>query len=307
MKLPTVTVLMPVYNAELYLSVAVESILTQTLKDFEFLIINDGSADKSPEILKKYAAQDKRIKILAQENQGLVVSLNRGIKEASGKYIARQDADDKSAPDRLKKQVEFLKTHPKVVIAGSCISVIDEKSRIMYRHALLLNDPELRQELLVRSPFAHGSVIFEREIAIEAGLYQQSSWPTEDYDFWLRLSALGEMANLEEDLYLYREHKAGISKKNANLQIKKIESVRSRAWQQRSRLLPKRKINLDNYKSLNMGQERIERIVDNTVFVSKLAWGNNQKSLAFKNMSMLAGHRVTYKKAAGKIKRRIKK
>ena len=307
MSQPVVTVLMSVYNGQDYLAEAIDSILAQTFKDFEFLIIDDGSSDKSPAILKKYATRDKRIELLAQKNQGLVPSLNRGIKEASGKYIARQDADDQSAPNRLAKQVKFLESNPNTVIVGSSIEVMDEASNILHRHAILLDDPELRQELLLRSPFAHGSVTFNRQSAIEAGLYDPASWPAEDYDLWLRLSKYGKLANLDEYLYIYREHGSGISVKNLELQQKKLKEVQDKAWKERSRLLPKKKIDLAAYKNLDMGELRIGRIIDNNVFISKSAWRCNQKTLALKNMSILAGDRVTYRKAAGKLKRKLNK
>ncbi|HXY18121.1 MAG TPA: glycosyltransferase [Candidatus Nitrosopolaris sp.] len=306
MKSPAVSVVMAVYNGGDYLADAVESILNQTLDDFEFIIINDGSSDKSLELLTGYAKKDKRIKLLSQKNQGLVASLNRGIKAAKGKYVARQDADDRSGPKRLEKQVWFLEAHPKVVVVGSGISIMDDKSRIVHRHAVLLDDPELRQELLVRSPFAHGTVMFRREAAVKAGLYDPGSWPAEDFDLWLRLSAYGQLANLDDSLYMYREHPSAISVKNARLQVEKLEAVRQKAWRERGRLLPKRKIDLSAYKNLNMGQLRIERIIDNNVMVSKLAWKHGQKNLALKNMAVLAGNKLVYKKAAGKLKRKIR-
>jgi glycosyltransferase involved in cell wall biosynthesis len=306
MSQPKVTVVMSVYNDEPYLAEAVESILGQTFKNFEFLIVDDGSTDKSSAILKKYAAKDKRIRLLSQKNRGLVASLNRSIKEAGSEYIARQDADDKSAPNRLVKQIEFLKANPDVVIVGSSISVIDENGKSLHQHAVLLNDLELREELLVRSPFAHGSVVFKRQAAIDAGLYNKASWPAEDYDFWLRLSDYGQLANFDACLYTYREHDQSISQKNLVLQHKKVKAIRELAWKEHSRLMPKKKIDLNHYKNLDMGQQRIERIIDNNVLVSKIAWRHGQKSLAMKNMLLLAGESIAYRKTAGKIKRGIR-
>lgn len=299
------SVIMPVYNAENYLSEAIDSVLGQTFKDFEFIIIDDGSKDKSPKILKDYAARDKRIKLIAQENRGLVKSLNRGIKAAKGTYIARHDNDDKSAPERFNREIDFLQAHPDIVIVGSSVNVMDNKSQIIHQHAVLLQDPEIRQELLLRSPFAHGSVMFKRQTAIDAGLYDQHSELAEDYDLWLRMSKFGQLANLDEYLYCYREHDQGMSAINKHLQLQRQEEVRKKAWHERERLLPKRRINLRTYKNLDMGQLRIERIIDNSVFVSKQAWRHNQKTLAFKNLSMLAGDKITYKKTAGKIRRKI--
>ena len=307
MKPPVVSVVMPVYNAGLYLSQAVESIQAQSFSGFEFIIIDDGSTDDGSKILKKYAEQDKRIKLITQKNQGLVASLNRGIKQAKGKYIARQDADDASAPLRLEKQVHYLEAHPEVVAIGSSVEVMDEAGKILHRHTVLLNDPELRQELLVRSPFAHGAVMFKRQAALEAGLYDQASWPVEDYDFWLRLSKYGQLANLDEYLYIYREHGQSISSENAELQQRQLEAVRAEAWVERGRLLPQRQPKISAYKKLDMGQLRIERLFDNVVLISKAAWRHHQKNLALKILSQLATSPSAHRKAAGKLRRKVAK
>jgi glycosyltransferase involved in cell wall biosynthesis len=306
MKSPIVSVVMSVYNGGSYLADAIDSILQQSFTDFEFIIVNDGSSDDSTNIINSFAKKDQRIKVLEQENQGLVASLNRGIRESAGQYIARQDADDRSALERLAKQVAFLQQHPHVVIIGSGIQVMDNEGKILHQHKVLLKDPELRQELLIRSPFAHGSVVFKRQAAMDAGLYDAETWPAEDYDLWLRLSKYGELANLDECLYIYREHTAGISSQNAKIQKQKVAIIQHRAWQEHDRLASKQKVNLRTYKNLEMGQERIERIIDNSVSISKLAWTKGQKKLALKNISMLATERIAFKKAAGKIKRRIK-
>jgi glycosyltransferase involved in cell wall biosynthesis len=307
MKTPAVSVVMSVYNGQLFLGQAIESVQNQSFSDFEFIIINDGSTDTSPKLLKTFAAKDQRIKLINQQNQGLVASLNRGIKQAKGKYIARQDADDASAPQRFEKQIDYLEAHPQAAVVGSSIEVMDNADKIMHRHAVLLNDAELRQELLVRSPFAHGSVMFRRQAAIDAGMYDQASWPAEDYDLWLRLSKFGQLANLDEYLYIYREHGQSISAENDQLQQRKLDEVRTKAWAERGRLLPKRQIKLSAYKALDMGQLRIERIFDNSVFISKAAWRNKQKSVAFKSLSQLAADPLAYRKAAGKLKRKAAK
>jgi len=303
---PLVTVVMPAYNAEQFVAEAIESVLAQTFTNFVLLIINDGSTDSTPNIIQSYAKKDSRIKIVNQANKGLVNSLNQGIRLANTKYIARQDADDKSSPERLQKQVSFLENHPGTVIVGSSVEVIDEKSRKVHRHAVLLHDPELRQELLVRSPFAHGSVIFRRQAALEAGVYDKSAWPVEDYDLWLRLSLHGKMANIDDYLYFYREHGDSVSLKNAQLQKKWGELIRQKAWRERQRLLPNKKLGLSSYSSLKLGQNRIERIVDNAVFAAREALRNGDKKYAVKSLSMVSTHPLTYKKLAGKIKRRIR-
>src|SRR5665647_1469233 len=124
MKSPKVTVLMSVYNSESFLAEAIDSILGQTFKDFEFLIINDGSKDKSLEIIKNRAKNDPRIRLISRPNKGLVKSLNEGLAKARGEYIARMDSDDISLKTRLKKEVDFLDSHPDVGMVGSNYTII---------------------------------------------------------------------------------------------------------------------------------------------------------------------------------------
>lgn len=123
---PKVTVLMPAYNAEKYIETAIESILNQTYKDFEFIIVNDCSTDSTLDIIERYAKQDKRIKIISnKENQKIAQTLNNGLKEAKGKYIARLDADDWSYPERLEKQVNFMEENPDVVLSSGNMEICD--------------------------------------------------------------------------------------------------------------------------------------------------------------------------------------
>src|SRR5947207_1274318 len=119
---------MSVYNGENYLAEAIDSILNQTFKDFEFIVIDDGSSDTSLKIIKKYT--DPRIKLISRKNKGLVASLNEGLAKAKGDYIARQDADDVSLPQRLKKEVEYLDAHPKVALVGSNYKHLDAKGKL---------------------------------------------------------------------------------------------------------------------------------------------------------------------------------
>jgi glycosyltransferase involved in cell wall biosynthesis len=258
------SVVMSVYNGGDFIQESVDSLLTQTIKDFEIIIIDDGSTDDTAKILKSY--KDPRIKIFHQNNQGLVKSLNRGISLAAGKYIARQDADDKSEPDRLERQLACLEDNPAVVVVGSSIRIMDEKSRIKHVHHVLLNNPELKQELLVRSPFAHGSVMFNKDAFVKAGGYLENEWPAEDYGLWLRISIEGDFANLDAPLYVYRESSGSISSRNSALQEQKKRDIQAKAWLQRRRLQSK-KIDTTAYQELEMGQQRIERIAHNLIFV----------------------------------------
>ena len=298
-----VSVVMGAYNADSYIKAAVDSILGQSFTDFEFIIINDGSTDKTGKILANY--KDKRIRVISQDNQGLVASLNTGIKMASGKYIARQDADDISEPTRLEKQIDLLQSSNKLVVAGSSIKVMDMGGKIMHEHRVLLNNPELKQELLIRSPFAHGSVIMQKDAVTKAGGYLKSEWPAEDYGLWLRMAEFGNFANLDEPLYIYRENVAGISAVNTSFQHEKVSKLHNYAWQRSKLLLKPGRINLSRYKNLAHGQERINRILNTSSWIAKKSIRMKQPIIFTRTVKSISANAVTYRRLAGKIKRRI--
>jgi glycosyltransferase involved in cell wall biosynthesis len=254
---PNISVVMSVYNGESYLAEAINSILNQTYKDFEFIIVNDGSTDNTLNIIKSY--KDPRIKIINQGNQGLVASLNSAIKSSRGEIIVRQDADDISLPDRLFLQINRFNKNKDLAIIGSSIITIDESTNILNTHKVLLNDPELKQELLIRSPFAHGSVMFKKDFFYKAGCYKKEDWPAEDYGLWVRLALFGKFANIDEPLYKYRENNQGISSKNHDKQRQKTKEIQNKAWGI-YKIITGKKTHIANYRKLNMGEYRIERI-----------------------------------------------
>jgi glycosyltransferase involved in cell wall biosynthesis len=223
-----VSVIMSVYNGEQYLQAAVDSVLAQTFTDFEFIIINDGSTDKSAQILQQI--KDPRVKLITQPNQGLVASLNTAIALAKAPLIARMDADDLSLPTRLERQVRFLTDNVDHVIVGSNLIFIDEAGNDLYESPMLLQDAEMKLELLVRNPFGHGSVTYRSAAVKQAGLYDPGAWPAEDTDLWRRLGKLGKFANINEYLYKYRMNEAGISRSNTTLQAEKLRNVMGRLW-----------------------------------------------------------------------------
>jgi glycosyltransferase involved in cell wall biosynthesis len=254
---------MSVYNGEGYLKEALDSVLAQTRQDFEFIIINDGSTDDTAKILASY--KDERLRVHDQENKGLVAALNRGVKLAGASLIARQDADDCSELERLEKQLAFLEANPETVVIGSSMKVMDKSGRSLHEHRVLLNDPELKQELLVRSPFAHGSAMFRKQAFEKAGGYHQDEWPAEDYGLWLRMAQYGKFANIDEPLYVYREGVDSISSGNLQLQNQKKQAIQAKAWHQRKHLLAGT-IKTVGYPALAMGQFRVERITGNLLF-----------------------------------------
>lgn len=200
---PKVTVLMSVYNGEKYLHEAIDSILNQTFKNFEFLIINDGSTDETKKILKSY--NDPRIIILENEtNIGLTRSLNRGLRIAKGEYIARQDADDISMTERLKKQVSFLERNKNIGLVGTYCYVINEKGTMLYKTKSPLKHENILKFLTRGSVFAHGSVIFRKVLLEKVGAYREEFKSSQDYDLWLRFIENTKASCLSEFLYKWR-------------------------------------------------------------------------------------------------------
>lgn len=207
--IPEITVLMPVYNCELYIEEAVESILNQTCSDFEFLIIDDASTDNTVSIIKSY--QDSRIQLIEKPlNTGLTNSLNLGLRLARGKYIARMDGDDISVPERFAKQITFLEANPDVVLCGAWFNIVGSNK--------LVKVPEhhdaIKLALLRGNCIAHPTVMIRKEILDEFSItYEEHKEAAEDYDLWVRLLMLGKLHNLQEVLLDYRMHNAQVSSK----------------------------------------------------------------------------------------------
>jgi len=217
-EIPIISVIMPVYNAEEYLDEAIQSILNQTYNDFEFIIINDGSTDKSLEIIEKYKKQDERIVVITRENKGLVVSLNEGIEKAKGKYIARMDADDISLPTRFEKQIEFMQ-NKNLDICGSHFFIVNEQSRYLSARVVSCKI-DFNYMILSRSvPFAHGSVMIKKDFLLEHELaYGKTVYnKAEDYALWIEFANNhAKISNVDEFLFKYRLLDNSLSKQNIN-------------------------------------------------------------------------------------------
>ena len=203
---------MAVYNGEKYLSEAIESILVQTCKSFEFIIINDGSTDKSLEIILHHQKQDNRIIVISRENRGLIASLNEGIKKAKGKYIVRMDADDISLPTRFEEQVEFMEDNPDIGISGSAVIEFGENVETFIRKPLK-NNEVIKSELLFSSTFAHPSVIMNKEMIFKYNLFYDNNFlHAEDFELWTRMAKVTKMANISKPLLKYRIVKNSITR-----------------------------------------------------------------------------------------------
>jgi glycosyltransferase involved in cell wall biosynthesis len=211
---PLITVLMPVYNCELYVLEAVNSILNQTYAHFEFLIIDDASIDNTVSIVKRQL--DSRIQLIEKPiNTGYTNSLNYGLKIAKGKYIARMDGDDVSFPERLAKQVAFLETHPETVLCGTNYKIIGNNKKI----SIPETDSAIKVALLKGNCICHPSVMFRKEVIDRFSIiYDTSKEPAEDYDMWVRLLSYGKLHNLEDVLLEYRLHTTQVSRKRVEEQ-----------------------------------------------------------------------------------------
>jgi glycosyltransferase involved in cell wall biosynthesis len=206
-----VSVLLPVWNGETFLKLAIESILGQTLPSLELIVIDDGSSDGSAAIAEGVASIDRRVRVLRRPHEGLSAALNAGIAAARGEYVARMDADDVSVPDRLRKQVAYLDDHPACVAVGAWIEVVDEAGRHLGLKTFVTTHDEISAALLRGiSPMAHPTVVARRDALRAAGGYDARRYPSEDLDLWFRLGERGELANLGESLLQHRRHKVAM-------------------------------------------------------------------------------------------------
>jgi hypothetical protein len=201
-----VTVLMAVHNGERHLQESIDSILAQTFEGFELLAVDDASTDATPRILAGYSEADARLRVVRNEqNLGLTRSLNLGLRTSRGRYVARQDADDVSAPDRLARQTAFLEANSDVtLVASSYVRIREDGSAIAVR-PVPTDAIGIRWRLLFLNAFAHSSVMFRRDAAERLGGFRAEFAFAQDYDLWSQLAWSGAVAALPEPLVQYRE------------------------------------------------------------------------------------------------------
>lgn len=221
-----ISVIMPVYNSEKYLAEAVQSILNQTYKNFEFICINDGSSDKSLEILEGFAKNDSRIVVINQPNSGIVSSLNYAISLAKYDFVARMDSDDISHPARLEKQLSFLLSNSDISILGTSYNYVDVNGNILDTRKPPRDNQRIKGMMLFGSPLCHPSVMFNKR-AIGSDLYYDKYFNhCEDYELWVRLSNKFKFCNLPDILLDYRVHDKSVSRENNEIQIaNKVKSI----------------------------------------------------------------------------------
>lgn len=228
---PLISVILPVYNANGYLPLALDSILNQTYHHFELIAIDDGSTDNSLAILKNYAKKDKRIKVIQNKrNLNIANSLNKAIKLAKGQYIARMDADDISLPQRFQKQINFLLKHPEVVILGGQVRTMDVQSKSLGHKLFPILDRDIRESLYTSNPIQHPTAIINKFL-----LPKNFSWynpalpPAEDYDLFFRLGQFGKYHNLNHFVLKYRQYLGSSTFKNPIKTFSATQKVRKLA------------------------------------------------------------------------------
>jgi glycosyltransferase involved in cell wall biosynthesis len=229
-KIPTVTVLMPVYNGERFIRDAIDSILQQSYSDFELLIVNDSSTDRTVEIIESYT--DTRIRLVHNEtNLKHGAALNRGLDLARGQYIARMDSDDISCSTRLEKQKFFLDHNQNIALIGSWAEIIDEKGKSQGIKTFLTDSPLLKWKLLFCNTFIHSSMMFRKSCVLLLQSYDCRYTLTEDYDLWSRISFEHEVANIPEILVKWRKWGGSVSSIKAEEQQKETLKISRRNMQ----------------------------------------------------------------------------
>lgn len=261
---------MPVYNGEKYLKEAINSILGQTYKDFELIIIDDGSTDKTPVIIESY--KDPRIRVIRHRNNvGVSLSRNEAIDRAKGKYIAMQDADDMSLPQRFEKQLAYLENKTRVGLVGTNYHVIDETSHVTSITTDVFTHPDdVKLAEVFYNQFGQGAVMLRRD-SLGGLRYNEKTRLAEDYDFFLRLSHRCDLANIKEPLYLWRSHGKSASAKNT-------EEIKKHAYSVRDHEFDYFLAHKDKYKLMSLHPLSTRRGMK-TYFESK--------NLMFRNMALM--------------------
>ncbi len=221
---------MPVHNAREYVEAAVSSVLHQTYSDLELIIIDDGSNDGTAELLERYAAADRRVRLIRRTNRGVTESLNEALDLARADYVARMDADDISLSHRLATELNYLERHPKVGIVGAWVKYIDENSQLDKLRTipiLPLSPPVVQWFLMFGNCIFHPTVMARRSTLQHLGSYRNEAKHSEDLDLWLRACRVTQIANVPEVLLHYRTYWSSISSQHAGPQAELARSLRA--------------------------------------------------------------------------------
>ena len=210
--MPRVSVVTSVYNGETYLEECIDSILNQTFQDFEYIILDNGSTDRTPEILAQYT--DPRIRIIHQENLGISGSLNKGINISNSDLIARLDADDYSFPQRLEQQISFMEQNPEIVFCGSRFKELVGDKYFPQRVKFIEKDDDIRKIVSCFNPFPHSTIMIRKNAFTKSGGYDLKFKYGQDYELWVRMLSLGEAHILDNELCVIRMGNHSLSSKN---------------------------------------------------------------------------------------------
>ena len=203
---PSISIVMPAFNSERWLAQSIESIRVQSLSNFELIIVDDGSTDKTSQVAAAAAREDLRIRIACQDHRGIASALNHGISLAHAPIVARMDADDTAAPHRLKTQLAFLSAHPRVAAVGSWAYIVDELGDRIGELTPATDSNALQSQLPKQNPFIHSSMMLRIDAIRGVGGYRPVLDGAEDYDLWFRISERALLANIPEFLLSYRFH-----------------------------------------------------------------------------------------------------
>lgn len=242
---PLVSVLLPVYNAEQYLRVALQSLLTQTYSHFEIIAVDDGSSDRSLQILQELASADDRIRIISRPNTGIVGALNDALQAARGQFIARMDADDRSLPTRLEKQVRFLQDNPEVVAVGCEAFLCDPKGTVFgtltrQQTRPRIDDADVTMRVLDVGEFLlHSALMIPTEHFRAVGGYRKQYEWIEDADLYVRLAERGRLACLPEKLHVYRQHLGSVCRTRTGRQAELRRQLAVEVLTRRGKEVPK--------------------------------------------------------------------
>jgi len=241
-KNPKVSVVIPAYNAQRYLLAAVNSILCQTFRDFDCIVVDDGSTDRTSVILGELAARDARVIPLRLGHGGIVAALNAGIHAARGELIARMDADDICLPERFAAQVAYLDEHPECVAVGSNVILVDPFDSELHEVTAKADHEQIEADLLAGNGWAiiHPSTLIRKQVLLDiAGYRPEYEW-SEDLDVFLRLAEKGKLANLQEPLLRYRQHFSSVNRTKIDLQRRRSERLLAEAHRRRGLAVPAR-------------------------------------------------------------------
>lgn len=210
-----ISVLIPAYNSEKFISKSIESVIDQNFSDFEIIIVDDGSNDATKEIVKMYKRKNSKIRLFLKSNSGITDSLNFGLKFCTGKWIARLDTDDLCESNRLKKQLLIAESSNKLGLVGSDAVFINKFDQNLFYYSYPQNHEKLKNNLLsCKHFFPHSSAFYNRELVESLGGYRERAGVSEDWDLWLRIANKKEIKNINEPLVKIRIHDSQISKKN---------------------------------------------------------------------------------------------